>query len=176
MFHLFSISSCQCAPKGSAEPPTHKYLDTWLLHNLLIVLPASPSIILFQVEHAIAFQPVHLYYIYTLFTLNISEYVSLLSFLIPVCPHRLSRAIHQHIFSCLASAQLADCITCFTTNYFILVWAHNYLSDNSLLYRHPFVFIFNMSEHVSLLNFIHLPLPYPSVLLQAQQSHPRAQF
>ena len=121
MFHLFAISSIQCAPKGSAEPPTHKYLDTWLLHNLLIVLPASPSIILFQVEHAIAFQPVHLYYIYTLFTLNISEYVSLLSFLIPVCPHRLSRAIHQHIFSCLASAQLADCITCFTTNHFILV-------------------------------------------------------
>ena len=80
MFHLFAISSSQCAPKGSAEWPTHPFLVAWLAHNLLSVLPTLPPTILFQFEHTIAFQPVHLFYIYTFFPLNMSKHVSFLSF------------------------------------------------------------------------------------------------
>ena len=45
---------------------------------------------------------------------------SICLFSIPVCPHRLSRAIHQHIFCRLASAQFADYITASPTH--ILFW------------------------------------------------------
>ena len=40
---------------------------------------------------------------------------------IPLCPHRLSRAILQHIFSCLAGAQFADCITCLVNYHFVFI-------------------------------------------------------
>ena len=38
---------------------------------------------------------------------------------IPVCSRRLSRAIHQHTFSRLASAQFTDCMTCLTSKTFL---------------------------------------------------------
>ena len=38
-----------------------------------------------------------------------------------MCSHKLIRVIHQHIFSCLAGAQFADCTTCLAYTY-ILFW------------------------------------------------------
>ena len=63
-------------------------------------------------------------HIYTFFSLNMSEHVSFLCFIlclffIYLCPHRLSRATYQHIFSRLAGAQFADCITCLANTYFV---------------------------------------------------------
>ena len=65
IFHLFVIYSSQCAPIGSAEKFTDPFLVAWLAHNLLITLPASPPAFLFQFEHTIASQPVHLFHTYT---------------------------------------------------------------------------------------------------------------
>ena len=38
---------------------------------------------------------------------------------IPMCSHRLNRAIHQHIFSSLAIAKFADCMTCLALQMFL---------------------------------------------------------
>ena len=64
---------------------------------------------------------------------------SICLFSIPVCPHRLRRAIYQYIFSRLADVHFADCITCLTTNYFVSIWEDNCISASSLvLYIHAF--------------------------------------
>ena len=65
MFHSFAIFPSQCATKDSAEQSSYTYLVAWPAHNLLIALPASPPTILFHFQHTIAFQPVHLFYLYT---------------------------------------------------------------------------------------------------------------
>ena len=64
MLHSFVISPSQCAPKGSAGQSTYIFSVTWLVHNLLIALPALPPTILFWFEQKIAFLPVHLFYIH----------------------------------------------------------------------------------------------------------------
>ena len=61
MFLLIAISSFQCAPKGSAEQPTHPFLVTWLAHSLQIAIPASPLTILFQFEQTLHFRQFALY-------------------------------------------------------------------------------------------------------------------
>ena len=133
----FSISVCYKLTKGSAERSTYTFLVARVAHNLLIALPASPPTILFQFEHTVAFQPVHLF-TYTHFLvwicLNMFRFwaSSICLFSILVCPHRLSRAIRKHIFSCLVGAQFADCITCLATNHFVSIWADNCLSASSL--------------------------------------------
>ena len=45
---------------------------------------------------------------------------------IPVCSRWLSRVIHQHTFSCLASAQLTDCMTCLTSQTFLFCFFTHY--------------------------------------------------
>ena len=50
-----------------------------------------------------------------------------LPFLHPSVSHRLSRAIYQHMFSCLASTQFADCIIYFTNRNFVLVCTGYYI-------------------------------------------------
>ena len=52
---------------------------------------------------------------------------SICHFSIQVCPHRLSRAIHQHFFSRLTCAQFTDSINCLTNTYFILVCTDYYI-------------------------------------------------
>ena len=100
-------------------------------------------------------------HIYTFFSLNMSEHVSFLCFIlclfsIYLCPHRLSRATHQHIFSCLAGAQFADCITCLANTYFVLVCTGYYI------FASFFKFLsLNMSVYVSFLCFTSF---HPSVL------------
>ena len=47
--------------------------------------------------------------------------LSICLFSIPVWSHRLSKAIHQHIFSHLAGTLFADCITCLANTNFVLV-------------------------------------------------------
>ena len=64
MLHLFAISSSQCASKGSVEQFTNPILVVWLVHNLLVALPANLPATLFQFEHTINFQPVQLFHIY----------------------------------------------------------------------------------------------------------------
>ena len=75
MFYSFAISSSQCATKGSAEWSTYTFLVARPAHNMLIASPASPPNILFHFEHTTAFQSVHLFYLYTFFSLNMSENV-----------------------------------------------------------------------------------------------------
>ena len=62
---LFGISPSQCATKDSAAQSTHTILVVRPAHNLPIALQASPLaiLLLFQFEHTIAFQPVHLFQI-----------------------------------------------------------------------------------------------------------------
>ena len=100
-------------------------------------------------------------HIYTFFSLNMSEHVSFLCFIlclfsIYLCPHRLSRATHQHIFSCLAGAQFADCITCLANTYFVLVCTGYYIFASLLIFLS-----LNMSVYVSFLCFTSF---HPSVL------------
>ena len=45
---------------------------------------------------------------------------------------RLSKTIHQHIFSCLVGAQYTDCIICLTNTHFVWICT-NYLNFASLL-------------------------------------------
>ena len=52
---------------------------------------------------------------------------SICLFSIQVCPHRLSRAVHQHFFSRLTCAQFNDSITCLANTYFILVCTDYYI-------------------------------------------------
>ena len=61
----FAIPPSQCTTKGSAGQFTHTILVARTVHNVPIALPASPPAILFRFEHTIAFQPVHLFHIYT---------------------------------------------------------------------------------------------------------------
>ena len=61
------LFTSQCATKGSAERSTHTILVACVAHNLAITIPASPPVILFQLEQTIVFQPVHLFNVYTLF-------------------------------------------------------------------------------------------------------------
>ena len=66
LFHdLFAISPSEGATKGSAEQSTHTILVTRPVHNLPNALPTLPPALLFQFEHKIAFQLVHLFHIYT---------------------------------------------------------------------------------------------------------------
>ena len=101
-------------------------------------------------------------HIYTFFSLNMSEHVSFLRyihlpFLHPSVPiARLGRAIRHQIFSCLAGAQFADCMTCLTNMHFLLVCT-DYHNFASLL-----IFLsLNMSVYVSFLCFTSF---HPSVL------------
>ena len=80
------------------------------------------------------------WHIYTFLSLNMSEHVFFLfhihlPFSIPVClMARLSRAIHQQIFSCLASKQFADCMTCPTDTHFLLVCTDYHNFDSLLIF------------------------------------------
>ena len=85
--------------------------------------------LLFWFPHAIAISPV-----FQCLRLYMSEFthVSMLhshaSFIcyssIPVCSHRLSRAMNQHTFSHLAGAQSTDCMTCLTSQTFLFCFSH----------------------------------------------------
>ena len=77
--------------------------------------------ILLPFQHTIAFSPIRI-----CFSLYLSKYNhSYVSFIcklsIPECCHRISRGIHQHIFSRMAGEHFADCITCLTL-LIILLW------------------------------------------------------
>ena len=92
-------------------------------------------------------------HIYTFFSLNMSEHVSFLCFIlclfsVYLCPHRLSRATYQHIFSRLVGAQFADCITCLANTYFVLVCTGYYIFASLLIFLS-----LNMSVYVSFLLF-----------------------
>ena len=107
------------------------------------------------------------WHIYTFLSLNMPEHVFFLfhihlPFSIPVClMARLSRAIHQQIFSRLASTQFTDCMTCPTDTHFLLVCT-DYHNFASLL-----IFLsLNMSVYASFPCLISL---HPCVLPQAQQ-------
>ena len=100
-------------------------------------------------------------HIYTFFSLNMSEHVSFLCFILCLfsvyfCPHRLSRATYQHIFSRLVGAQFADCITCLANTYFVLVCTGYYIFASLLIFLS-----LNMSVYVSFLCFTSF---HPSVL------------
>ena len=74
---------------------------------------------MFWFQQTIAFLPFH-----KCLSFIMSEYISFLCSIfcnlsIPVFFHRLSRTIHLHIFSRLASAQFADCMTCLTLQIFL---------------------------------------------------------
>ena len=72
-------------------------------------------------------------YIHKFFSLNMSEYVSFcFMFHVPDLIVRLSRAIHQHIFSRPAGTQYTDCITYLAITHFVLVCT-NYPNFASLL-------------------------------------------
>ena len=56
-------------------------------------------------------------------------------FLISMYSQRLSRVIHQPIFSPLDGAQFTNCFTCLATKHFVLVWADTAFSPvHSLLF------------------------------------------
>ena len=87
-----------------------------------------------------------------------------------ICPfftlmysQRLNRAIHRPIFSRLAGAQFADCITCLAISHFVSVCAYSCLSASSIVSHIYTFFSLNMSEYVSFLRYIHLPFLHPSV-------------
>ena len=110
LFHdLFAISSSQSATKGSAEQSNHTIVVAWPANNFLIVLPASPLAILFlfPFERNIAIQQVYLFHIdiHFLFSMCLNKFRVVSCFMCPHLRARLSRAIHQHIFSRLADAQ-----------------------------------------------------------------------
>ena len=158
-----------------SNPPTHFKSPGWRTICWLYYLPRHLPFCFSLNRHWIFTSSL---FIFSKTFLNMSRFwaLSIFFFSIPVCPHRLSRANHQHIFSRLAGVQFTDCITCFATNHFVSIWADSCLSASSLvLYIHTF-FSLNMSEHVSCLSFIHLPFYHPTVPPQAQQSHPPTHF
>ena len=128
MFHLFAIPLSQCAPAGSAEWSTNTLLVTWLAHNKLIALPASPYKLFYSGFHTLLhfrqffnvwvciclslYMSLHVYSCFHSFTIFPSQ----------CAPIWLSRAIYQHSFSHLGSAQISDCITCFTSKIFLFLF------------------------------------------------------
>ena len=64
MYDSFAISPSHCAPKSLADRSTYVFLVARPACNVQITLPASPPTILFWFEQAIAFLPIHLFYIY----------------------------------------------------------------------------------------------------------------
>ena len=91
-------------------------------------------------------------------------YVSFICpFFILMCSQRHNRAIHRPIFSRLAGAQFADCITCLAISHFVSVCAYSCLSASSLVSHIYTFFSLNMSEHVFFLRYMHLPFLHPSV-------------
>ena len=82
-----------------------------------------------------------------------SEYVSFcFMFHVPHLLARLNRAI-QHIFSCLASAQFTDCITCLTSTHFVWVCT-NHLNFAS--------FVISMSLNMSICVLFPMFYVFPS--------------
>ena len=178
--HLFSFSPSQCAPIGSAEPITNTFLVAWPAYNLLIASLALPPTILFQFEQTIAFQPVHLFYIYTDFSvwicLNMFRFwaSSICLFSILLRPHRLSRAIHQHIFSCLAGTQFADCITYLTYTYFVLVCTDYYIFAILLIiYFCVWTCLYMFRSHVSLICYLSTPVCSHRLNRVTMDRHPK---
>ena len=85
---------------------------------------------------------------------------------IPVCSRKLSRAIHQRIFSHLAGAQI-NVYKFYLTLQTFLFWFLQII----VFWRVCLCFRFNTSEYTSVPCFIHLLSFYPSVLPQDQQSN-----
>ena len=88
-----------------------------------------------------------MFHFYVSFVCNLS---------IAVCSHRLSRAIHEHIFSGLANAQFAHCISCLTLQVF-LFWIQQIIAF--LPFHTCLSFI--MFEYVSFLCSIFCNLSIP---------------
>ena len=133
MLHSFAISPSQCAPKGSAEQSTYIFSVAWLVHNLLIALPALPPTILFWFEQQIAFLPVHLFHIHFWVWICLNMFFLYVSSICLFSSQRLSRAIYQYIFSRQTGTQFPDCITCLVNTNFVLVFTDNCAFVNLLI-------------------------------------------
>ena len=76
-----------------------------------------------------------------------------------MCPHRLSRATQQHIFSSLADAQFGDCITHLTNTPFVWVCIDYYIFASSLItYFSVWTCLYMFRTHVSLICSLSTPV------------------
>ena len=130
-FQSFAIPPSQCASAGSAERSTNILLVAWPAHNLLIVWPALPHKRFYSVfSHTIAISPVfqglslHMFELAIAFTCLFPCFHSFTIFPSECAPTWLTRAIHQHTFSCLAGTQFTDCMTCLTSQTFLFHFPH----------------------------------------------------
>ena len=118
MFHSFAIPPSQWAPAGSDERSTSRLAGAQFTDCMTCL---TSQTFLFCFSHTIAFLPVfqclslHMFELVYVFTCLFLCFHSFTIFLSECAPTWLSRAIHQHSFSCLASAQFSDCITCLTS-------------------------------------------------------------
>ena len=85
---------------------------------------------LFCFSQTIAFSPVflclslHMFELVFVFTCLYKCFHSFTIFPSEFAPTWLSRVTRQHTFSCLASAQFTDCITCLTSQTFLFYFPH----------------------------------------------------
>ena len=152
MYDSFAISPSHCAPKSLADRSTYVFLVARPACNVQITLPASPPTILFWFEQAIAFLPIHLFYIYIyIYIIYILSWICLNTlrfnvsstclFSISVCSQRLSRVIHLHVFSCQVGTQCADYITYLSNITSVLVYRQlHFCQFSSLLISYIFEF------------------------------------
>ena len=81
-------------------------------------------------------------------------------FFIPVCSQSLSRSTHPLIFSRLAGAQFADCITCLTNNHFVSVWTDTGFPPVHSLYFWVWTFLNMFLFHISFICNFSTPVCY----------------
>ena len=112
MFSFICIFSIPVFPRMAQQsnPPTYFQLPGQCTICWVHSLASTHIYFCFCFQQIIAFSPAC-----SCLSLIMSLHVSFFCHLfIPLCSHRLSRAIHQHTFSCLAGAKFVDCTTCLT--------------------------------------------------------------
>ena len=125
MFHLFAISPSQCAPVDSAGQSNNTFLATWPAHKSLIAwLPdLTDNFVLVSIDYCVFVSLIIFEFVYVLIC-----FIPMLSFICNLsisvfATIWLSRAIHQHIYSRLASTQFADCMNWFTLQIFLFLFS-----------------------------------------------------
>ena len=152
------IPVCSCRLSRAIHQHTFSHLAGTQFTDCITCLTLQAF--LFWFPHTIAFSWVfqclslHVFDLVYVFTYSY-VFIRLQSFHTNVPPTWLSRAIHQHGFSRLASAQFSDCITCLTSKIFLFLFP-----TGNCIFACSFMLQFDYTS----ICFILLPSFLPSVL------------
>ena len=134
--HLLFLHPSVLPKTQQSNPPINFQLPGWIticwLHYLL--RHRQFCFALYRLLHFCQFTCfIYIFEFECVWTCFFSMYHPFCLFFIANCSQRLNRAIHQYIFSNLASARFADCNTCLANTNFVLVCTDNRIFTSFLI-------------------------------------------